>query len=354
LRGADYDALVEEFVQAVKTVFPHALLQWEDFKKGNAFRLMDRYAARLPSFNDDIQGTSGVTLAGVLTGLKITGQALRDQRFLMAGTGAAGVGIGRLVRTALKAEGLSEAEVRARQLYLDSGGLVHTKRPDLEVHKREVAWTPEELAAAGLAKPLPATLEKVVRAFRPTVLIGTTGQPGDFSPEAIRAMASYCERPLILPLSNPTSQAECTPTEALQNSDGRALVATGSPFDPVTYNGTRHVIGQCNNAFVFPGVGLGALISEASRVTNSFFLAAAKTLAEFTCAQSSSGGSLYPSLRHLREVSQLIGFRVAQSARDEGHGRSLDDNAIKEAINKFVWFPDYPKSSRAQEKKAAV
>ena len=342
LRGVEYDELVEEFVRAVKTVFPHALLQWEDFKKANAFRLMERYRERLPSFNDDIQGTAGVTLAGVLAGLKITNQRLRDQRFLLVGTGAAGVGIGRLLSTALKGEGLSGEEIKSRQLYLDSGGIVHAARTDLETHKREVAWTREQLAAAGLPEPLPTALECVIGIFKPTVLIGTTGQPGDFTPAAIRAMAGHCERPLIFPLSNPTGKAECTPADALQHSDGRALVATGSPFEPVTFNGRTHTIGQCNNAFVFPGVGLGVLISEASRVSDSLFLAAAGTLAEFTVAQESWNGALYPSLRHLRQISQAIGLRVAQTARDEGFGRTLDDEALRAAIEEFVWAPDYP------------
>jgi malic enzyme len=341
LRGPEYDAFVEEFVQAVKTVFPRALLQWEDFKKANAFRLLGRYAGRLPSFNDDIQGTSAVTLAGILSGLRLTSQPLREQRFLLVGSGAAGVGIGRLLRTALLDEGLTEAQVRQRQIFIDSGGLVWEGRADLETHKREVALRPDELAAVGLSSPPPDSLEQIILAVRPTVLIGTTGQPGDFTPAAIRAMADHCQRPLIFPLSNPTSQAECTPSEALQHSDGRALVATGSPFDPVVYQGHKHVIGQCNNAFVFPGVGLGGVISEASRVTDSMFLAAARALANFTRSCDSTDGSLYPRLRELRAVSQLIAFKVAQTARDEGFGRSLDDDALKAAIEDFCWFPDY-------------
>ncbi|MCL4789739.1 MAG: NAD-dependent malic enzyme [Verrucomicrobia bacterium] len=349
LRGAEYEELVEEFVRAVKTVFPHALLQWEDFKKANAFRLMERYRERLPSFNDDIQGTAGVTLAGMLAGLKITSQRLRDQRFLLVGTGAAGVGIGRLLSTALKDEGLNGEEIKSHQLYLDSAGIVHDGRADLETHKREVAWSREQLAATGLHEPLPTALERVIALFKPTVLIGTTGQAGDFTPAAIRAMANYCERPLIFPLSNPTSKAECTPAEALKHSEGRALVATGSPFEPVAFNGRTHVIGQCNNAFVFPGVGLGVLISEASRVTDSLFLAAARTLAEFTVNQESWNGALYPTLRHLRQISQAIGLRVAQTARDEGFGRTLDDEAFRAAIEDFVWVPDYPGGSQQTE-----
>jgi malic enzyme len=347
LRGPDYDSFVEEFVRAVKSVFPRALLQWEDFKKANAFRLLGRYAGRLPSFNDDIQGTSAVVLAGVLTGLRLIGNPLREQRFLLVGSGAAGVGIGRLLRTALLTEGLTKEEVRQRQIFIDSGGLVWEGRANLEEHKREIALRKDELAAVGLSNPPPDSLEKLIRAVRPTVLIGTTGQPGDFTPEAIRAMADNCERPIILPLSNPTSKAECTPSEALQHSDGRALVATGSPFDPVRYNGQKHVIGQCNNAFIFPGVGLGALISEASRVTDSMFLAAARALAGFTITHAASETCLYPSLNELRAVSRLIAFQVARTARDEGFGHSLDDNALSAAIEEFCWMPDYPETDHS-------
>lgn len=341
LRGADYDSLVEEFVEAVKTVFPHALLQWEDFKKGNALRLLERYQRRLPSFNDDIQGTAAVTLAGIFSGLRITGKSIRDQRFLLVGTGAAGIGIGNLISAALKAEGLSADEIRTRKLFLDSGGMVTTARTDLEKHKRAVAWKPEDLAAAGFKTPLPTTLEKIVEQFKPTVLIGTTGQAGEFTPAAIRAMAKHCDRPMIFPLSNPTSNCECTPTEAIHNSDGHALVATGSPFEPVVFNGKKYLIGQCNNAFIFPGVGLGALVARVGKVTDSMFLTAAKTLAEFACKKDCCNGSLYPSLRHLREISREIGLRVAQTARDEGLGRSTDDASLQKELDQFVWYPDY-------------
>lgn len=346
LRGAEYDLLLEEFVRAVQHVFPHALLQWEDFKKANAFRLLQRYRDRLPSFNDDIQGTAAVTLAGVLSGLRLTGRKLREERFLFVGTGAAGVGIGRLVSTALRNEGLAASEVRARQLYLDSTGLVHDGRADLEAHKCEVAWSAEMLGQSGFREPLPSALDQIIEVFRPTVLIGTTGEPGDFTPAAIRTMATHCERPMIFPLSNPTSKVECTPAQALEHSEGRALVASGSPFEPVTWDGQTQVIGQCNNAFVFPGVGLGVLISEAGRVTDALFLAAARRLAECTVTQEGWNGALYPSLRHLRTISRAIGFTVAQTARDQGLGRALDDEALDAAVREFMWLPDYPPSAR--------
>ncbi len=341
LRGAEYDSFLEEFVQAVKNVFPRALLQWEDFKKANAFSLLKRYARRLPSFNDDIQGTAAVTLAGILSGLRLSGRPLKEQRILMAGSGAAGVGIGRLVRTALMAEGLTLAEARQRQIFIDSGGVVSERRGELDLHKREFALQAADLPLVGLSDPPPAALEKIVRAVRPTVLIGTTGQPGDFTPAVLRAMAEGCQRPLIFPLSNPTSKAECTPSEALQQSNGLALVATGSPFEPVVFKGETHVIGQCNNVFIFPGVGLGVLISEASRVTDSMFLAAAKGLAEYASAHPATPGCLYPGVRDLREISRSIAFKVAQTARDEGLGRTLSDEELHQALEDFCWYPDY-------------
>jgi malic enzyme len=341
MRGAEYDSFIEEFVQAVKKVFPRALLQWEDFKKANAFRLLSRYVGRLPSFNDDIQGTASVTLAGVMTGLKITGTPLKEQRLLMVGSGAAGVGIGRLLRAAFMAEGLTEKEIRRHMIFVDSVGVVNTNRANLDAHKQEVALHPEDLQAFGLTDAVGVPLEQIVRAVKPTVLIGTTGQPGDFTPGVIRAMADHCQRPIIFPLSNPTSKAECTPSEAYEHSGGRALVATGSPFEPVTHGGCKYIIGQCNNCFIFPGIGLGVLISEATRVTDTMFLAAARELADFTAVHPAGEGSLYPNLRQLREVSRRIATRVAQTARDEHCGHSMDDEAIRTACDDFCWFPDY-------------
>lgn len=341
MRGADYDALVEEFVHAVKTVFPRALLQWEDFKKGNAFQLLERYRERLPSFNDDIQGSAAVVLAGVLAGIRVTRQRLRDQRFLFVGAGAAGGGIGSLLNSALRDDGLSGDDARVRQLFLDTRGIVRADRPGLEPHKHKIAWSQEEAIALGLPEQAPVAIDKVIGAFKPTVLIGTTGQPGIFTPEVLRAMATVCERPIILPLSNPTSKADCTPADALLHSDGRAMVATGSPFEPVTVAGRTHTIGQCNNAFAFPGVGLGALISNARQMPDSLFRAAAHTLADFTTTQAGWDGALYPGIRHLRTLSQAIGFKVAQTARDEGFGRKLDDDALAAAMKEFVWLPEY-------------
>jgi malic enzyme len=245
------------------------------------------------------------------------------------------------VRSALLAEGLTEAEARERLIFVDSEGLVIEGRANLDAHKKEFALPRTKLAEFGLVKPMPKTLEKIVQIVRPTVMIGTTGTPGDFTPAVIQAMAAGCERPIIFPLSNPTSKAECTPTEALQHSGGRALVATGSPFELVTFNGVKHVIGQCNNCFVFPGIGLGAILSEASRVSDALFLAAARGLAEFTAAHHPAG-VLFPSLHELRLVSRQVAAQVARTARDEGVGRALDDAAIDAELAALVWYPEYP------------
>ena len=342
LRGEEYESFIEEFVQAVRKVMPLALLQWEDFKKVNAFKLLDRYANRLPSFNDDIQGTAGVTLAGVLAGLRSIKRELKDQKILMYGAGGAGVGIGRLLRTALRKSGISEQDISKHIMFLDSRGIVHEGRENLDDHKQQMAWSRACLDEAGFGENLPTALDEIIEIFKPSVLIGTTGQPGTFTPKAIRTMATHCERPLIFPLSNPTSMTECTPTEALENSDGRALVATGSPFAPVTIHGKTHIIGQCNNVFIFPGVGLGLLVSEATNVSNTQFFVAAQALADFTVTREGWDGGLFPNINNLREISRKIAIEVAKQARDEGCGRAMNDEQIIEAIDDFIWEPEYP------------
>lgn len=342
LRGPLYDSLIDEFVQAVRMVFPRAILQWEDFKKATAFRLLARYQSQLPSFNDDIQGTAAVVLAGIFAGLRITGERLRTQRILYLGTGAAGAGIGHLVHRAMREEGLSEEESQLHQLHLDSEGILYSGRPKIEEHKQEFALEVDELTQMGISKPFTKTLLETVRAYRPTILIGTTGHAGAFSPEVITAMADVCKRPMIFPLSNPTQKAECTPTQAILYSQGRALIATGSPFETVHYNERDYVIGQSNNCFIFPGLCLGALASETPRLTESMFLAAARTLAESTTDRRLALHALYPDIRELREISRLVAFKVAQVARNEKIGLEVDDSMLKKLIEESIWFPEYP------------
>ena len=341
LRGEPYDTLVEEFVQAVRQHYPNAILQWEDFKKGNAFRLLERYDNTLASFNDDIQGTAAVTVAGVLAGLRLIGENWRSQRLLLVGAGAAGVGIARLTRLAMASAGLPESEIRQKILLYDSTGLVRAGTPRQDPHKVPFALTVEEMAGLGITNPEVTDLTTIAQAFKPTILIGTTAQPGIFSESLIRTMSASCKRPMIFPLSNPTSQAECTAKEAVTFSEGRALIGTGSPFAPVRFDGRDHVIGQSNNVFIFPGVGLGGLISHASKITESMFLAAADALAAYTVANSNASDVLYPRMGELRAISKAIAAQVAAVARDSGLGMQKSNEQIAQEIEQFSWDPSY-------------
>jgi malic enzyme len=341
LRGAEYAALVDEFVQAVRKTFPKALLQWEDFKKNNAFRLLDRYRGELPSFNDDIQGTAAVALAGMLTGARLTGKALRDQRVVILGAGAAGIGIARLLRSALERAGLRGEALTAAIANLDSRGLLVDDTAIADAHKREFAWPAPLADKRGLGPERRRDLLGVVRALKPTLLIGVCAERGAFSEPIVREMARHVERPLVFPMSNPTSCSEATPADVIAWTDGRALVATGSPFDPVSWSGRTIEIGQGNNAFVFPGVGLGVLVSQAHKVTDSMFLAAAERLAAEVSDEQLAAGSLFPRVRELRRVSARIAEAVVRAARQDGVGRPIPDAEIAPAVADAMWQPDY-------------
>jgi malate dehydrogenase (oxaloacetate-decarboxylating) len=346
LRGAEYDALVEEFVRAVRRCFPRALLQWEDFKKQNAFRLLDRYRTVLPSFNDDIQGTGAVALAGILAATRITGVPMARQRIVILGAGAAGIGIARQLRGALERAGLAgDALWRALALVDLDGLLARTGQP-LDVYQLPFAWPAELAQAAGLDKP--HDLEAVVRALAPTVLIAACGQPGAITEAIVEAMTTVVDRPVIFPLSNPTSQCEAHPADVLAWSQGRALVATGSPFDDVVHEGRQLRIGQCNNAFVFPGMGLGALVAEAREVSDGMFRAAASCLAAQVAQEDLAAGALYPRVRELRRVSTRIAEAVVREARDSRLGRPLDDGQIQSAVAAAQWVPRYLPLQAAQ------
>ena len=333
VRGGEYDAFIEEFVAAVKQVFPKALLQWEDFGNTNAFRLLLTYQKRICSFNDDIQGTAAVALAGLIAALRETGTPLVAQKLLFLGAGEAGTGIADLFVAAAVAAGLTEREARERCWFVDSQGLVVRGRlEELAHHKIPYAHD----------HPPVATLEEAVEILRPTALIGVSGTPEKFTREIIARMAGFNERPVIFALSNPTSKAECSAEAAYQASGGRAIYASGSPFPAVEFEGRTFVPGQGNNVYIFPGVGLGALAVEASEISERMFLVAARTLADMVTAEDLAIGRIYPSLTRIREVSVKIATEVAREAIRSGlAGILLDDDAIEPVIRRSLYRPAY-------------
>jgi malic enzyme len=344
LRGGEYDDFLEAFVAAILDVCPRAVLQWEDFKQHNAIRILDRYRHRITSFNDDIQGTGAVVLAGILAAVRATGRPLTEQRFVFLGAGAAGTGIARLIRTALVADGLDAASAKRAIVTVDTKGLVFADRDQLDEDKREFALTSAELTSYGFTGLAPANrvdLVAVIAGVQPTVLIGTSGVPGAFTEAAIREMAAHTERPVVFPLSNPTAKTEAIPADILAWTEGRALIATGSPFEPVRVNGVDHLIGQANNVFIFPGMGLGAIVAEAREITDEMFLLAARTLAEMVSPDRLAAGALYPAISELRQVSRQIAAKVVCQSRDCGVGRLYRDDEVFDAVDSAVWYPDY-------------
>jgi malic enzyme len=344
LRGAAYDELIEAFVTGVAEVWPSCVIQWEDFKQQNALRILDRYRERVCSFNDDVQGTSAVVLAGVLAGIRARGTSLAEERFVLAGAGAAGIGIGRLLRAAMLAEGIAPEAADRALVFLDSRGLVHAGRTDLDATKRAVALPLEVAATHGLVVERdgrPADLLETVRAIRPTVLVGTTGRQGTFSEAVIRAVAAGTPRPVILPLSNPTSAAEATPADIATWTDGRAMVATGSPFPPTIVGGGTREVGQANNVFVFPGVGLAAIVAEIRWISDAMILAAARALAGAVTPGRLADGALYPPVSTLRVVSRAVALAVAQEAVASGLAGVPASTDLEAEIDRAMWWPRY-------------
>lgn len=331
LRGPDYDALVEELVVAVQQMFPQACLQFEDFGNANAFALLHRYQDRICTFNDDIQGTAGVALAGLYSAASLSGRKLADLRILFYGAGEAGIGIGDLIVEALMSEGISEAAARRQCWYVDSKGLVVKSRTDLVAHKLRFAHDHapvQDLTAA-------------IEALQPHALIGVSGKAAAFTEPAVRAMGRLNPRPVIFALSNPTSKSECTAEQAYTWTEGRAIYASGSPFAPVTLAGRTHVPGQGNNAYIFPGVGLGIVSSQASRVTNEMFLVAARTLARLVTDADLAQGRVFPELGRIREVSAAIAIAVAECAFTRGLTRQIRPTDLPAFIRAQMYQTDY-------------
>jgi malate dehydrogenase (oxaloacetate-decarboxylating)(NADP+) len=331
VRGDEYDDLVEEFVVAASELFPGVVIQFEDFAGHNAFRLLRKYRDRIPTFNDDIQGTASVVLAGILSALRVTAGSLGEQTLLFQGAGEAATGIADLVVGAMVGKGMSEAQARGRCWLFDSHGLVVKQRTDLAPHKQPYA---HDHALVG-------NLHEAVKALRPTAIIGVAAVGGAFTEDVVRTMASLNTRPIVFALSNPTSKAECTATQAYRWTDGRALFACGSPFDPVTLGGRTYVPRQGNNSYIFPGVGLGVIVSGASRVTDEMFMTAAHTLAEQVTEDDLQQGSLYPPLKNIRDVSARIAAAVAAVAYRRRLARGPEPSDLLGFVKSKMYEPRY-------------
>ena len=345
IRGPAYDEFIDRFVGAVQRRFGGALLQWEDFAFANAGPILERYRDRLCTFNDDIQGTAAVTTGTVLAAVSATGGTLAEQRFVVMGAGSAGVGIRAQLIGTLVREGTSEPEARSHFYVLDRKGLIHDGRGDLSAVKASLVQRCEALAGWDVSGSI--SFADVVRNVRPTVLIGVTGQAGTFTEPIIREMAAHTDRPIILPLSNPTSRAEAKPADLLKWTDGRALIATGSPFDPVEHKGRTHVIAQCNNSYVFPAIGLAVLAVRARRVTDEMFMVAATALKEMSPALDNPQASLLPPLRDIRSVSRHIARAVATEAQREGVADPCSPEELDERLDQTMWKPEYRRMTRA-------
>ncbi|MEP4545148.1 MAG: NAD-dependent malic enzyme [Saccharospirillum sp.] len=332
----EYDAFIEQFIQAVKRRWPDALLQFEDFAQTNAMPVLERYREELCCFNDDIQGTASVCVATLLAACKAKGEPVSEQRVAFVGAGSAGCGIAEQIIVAMQDEGLSEAEARKRVFMVDRFGLLTSDMVDLYDFQARLAQ-PADLVAGWSG----TDLLDVVKQAKPTILIGVSGQRGLFTEDVIKALHSGCARPVVMPLSNPTSKVEATPADVLAWTDGQALVATGSPFGPVRVNGQTYPIAQCNNAYIFPGIGLGALAVGAERITDSMLMAASKALANQAPMVQTGEGALLPPLADIRETSKLIAFEVARQAQADGVALMSSEEQVRETIEANFWTPRY-------------
>ncbi len=345
LHGEAYFEIIDAFVHAVKERYPRAILQWEDLSKDTAFDVLARHRDTLPSFNDDIQGTGAVALAGLISACRLKGEPLRDQVFVLSGAGAGGIGVAWAIVKGLQRDGLSEAEAHARVLVLDSKGLLSADR-DMEAYKRPYAQSRERLAGWKIAGTVP-TLHETLREAKATVLIGLSGQGGSFDEAAVKQLLSFTSRPIVMPLSNPTTACEVHPAEVLRITDGKALVATGSPFpDVLLPNGATVSVGQGNNAFIFPGLGMGAVLCEASRITDAMVLQASYALAAYTEREHGKDGRMYPHVTELRKVACEVAAHVIQCAHREGVARSsatkaLDATELSAFVARASYEPRY-------------
>ena len=353
LTGSAYLELVDEFVAASKTVFPNVVIQWEDFRKDNALKILDRFRSVVPSFNDDIQGTGAVASACVHGACRINQRDFKDSRIIIYGAGAAGLGIARQLRQQLAVAGLDTSAQTRAVLVMDSRGIVSDGRTRLDEYKKEFAWPEALVAELGLDDAGKANLASVVDAYRPTALVGASGQGGLFDEDVVRGMARHNDCPVILPMSNPTSISEAVPEDILRWSDGKALIATGSPFEPVETSDGPQAIGQANNVFVFPGIGLGTIVSHASQISDGMISASALTLARCLSDEGMAERRLVPGVSRLWEISGEVAVAVAlQAVADGVSAEKLDEESIRERVEAFRWKPSYPNIESTVESQA--
>lgn len=340
ISGEEYYQFVDQVIDAVKRRWPKALIQFEDFAQKNAMPLLNKYRDQICCFNDDIQGTAAVSVGSLISASRAAGKQLKDQTIAFLGAGSAGCGIAEQIVAQMVVEGLSDAEARARVYMVDRFGLFTSNQPNLLDFQRKLAQSPDRVAHWGNPEGVISLLD-VIQNAKPTVLIGVSGQPGLFTEEVIKALAANCERPIVLPLSNPTSQVEAFPADILEWTEGKALIATGSPFEPVNYQGKIYNISQCNNSYIFPGIGLGVIAAGATRVTDSMLIASSNALADCSPLLKDPNADLLPDLNEIQQVSKFIAFKVAKAAMDAGVAPVLDDEALQQAIEANFWKPEY-------------
>ncbi|MFV5494824.1 NAD-dependent malic enzyme [Acinetobacter towneri] len=340
ISGEEYYQFVDQVIDAVKRRWPKALIQFEDFAQKNAMPLLNIYRDQICCFNDDIQGTAAVSVGSLIAASRAAGKQLKDQTIAFLGAGSAGCGIAEQIVAQMVVEGLSDAEARARVYMVDRFGLFTSNQPNLLDFQRKLAQSPDRVAHWGNPEGV-ISLLNVIQNAKPTVLIGVSGQPGLFTEEVIKTLAANCERPIVLPLSNPTSQVEAFPADILEWTEGKALIATGSPFEPVNYQGKLYNISQCNNSYIFPGIGLGVIAAGATRVTDSMLIASSNALADCSPLLQDPNADLLPDLNEIQQVSKFIAFRVAKAAMDAGVAPVMSDEALREAIEANFWKPEY-------------
>lgn len=341
VRGKAYDDFVDRFVKAVLKRYPNVLLQWEDFAKDHARALLERYRNQCCTFNDDIQGTASIALAGILAGVKVKRGEIAKEQVVIYGAGSAGTGIADEIANEMKRRGLSSQDACHQIWMIDRKGLIHTGMDQLTPEQKPYAQIKEVVASLGMNLGHDISLEEVVEKVRPTILIGVSGCPKVFTEKAIRTMAKFTERPIIFPLSNPTSKSEAVPKDLIAWTDGKAIIATGTSFPDVEYKGKTYKIGQCNNYYIFPAMGLGVLAAKAKRVTDGMFLAASEALAAVSPALKTEGAPLFPSPEEVREIAQKLALIVAKQAIREKVASPMNDEDLQKAIAETFWIPKY-------------